>query len=174
MRLWQHPSWADNKSYQCKPIRRQQDNPRDNRASTEASSARQQCRGFADNCHGWRDLLLSTPAGRQWGSPVAAPRCQPRCAQWDGQIAWDQGSTHIAEAVPRAVTKSQECVAVAAHPLPVPYSGRAGDNASCGAIRGARRCGDGEAGWQELLPRAVHAGSAPAFTGGAAAQPWER
>lgn len=72
------------------------------------------------------------------------------------------------------MTKSKECVAKAEHPLPVPCSGRVGDNSSCGAIRGARQCGDSEARWQKLLPRAVHAGSAPAFTGGAAAQPWER
>lgn len=94
------------------------------------------------------------------------------CAQRGGQIAWNRGN--VAEAVPCAGTKSRERVAVAAHPLPAPCSGRAGDSASCGAIRGARRRGDGEAGWQELLPRAVHAGSAPAFAGGAAAQPWER
>lgn len=74
MRLWQRPSWVDNKSYQCKPIRRQQDNPRDNPASTEASSAPWQCHGFTDNCHGRRDRAFANTCrvavGRQWGGPT--------------------------------------------------------------------------------------------------------
>lgn len=88
MRLWQHPSWVDNKSYQCKPIRRQQDNPCDNRASTEASSARRQCCRFTDSCHGWRDRAFANTCreavGQQWGSPMMAATVCP--VDWAGSM----------------------------------------------------------------------------------------
>lgn len=65
----QHLSQGDNKSYQCKPIRKQQDNPRDNLASTEASSAPCQCCGFTDKCYGWGDCGCAGTCRLPGGSP---------------------------------------------------------------------------------------------------------
>jgi len=72
-RRWQHLSQGDNKSYQCKPIRRQQDNPRDNPADTEASSALCQRCGFTDKCHGWRDCVCAGTCRLPRGGPPLLP-----------------------------------------------------------------------------------------------------
>lgn len=81
-RRWQHLSQGDNKSYQCKPICRQRDNPRDNPASAEASSAPCQCCGFTDKCHGWRDRVCAGTCWLPGGGPPApllpTPALRPR------------------------------------------------------------------------------------------------
>lgn len=101
---WQHLSQGDDKSYQCKPIRRQEDNPRDNPARAEASSSPCQCCGFTDKCHGWRDplpscLTLSRGCGSCQVQAGVSQRQWPWCAWWK-EPAWSgtrQGDTWIDE-----------------------------------------------------------------------------
>lgn len=119
VRCWQHLSQGDNKSYQRKPIRRQQDNPHDNPASAEASSAPCQCCGFTDKCHSGGTVSVPAPASSREVAPPPAHPCPvavgatrarpgmtqqswPWCAWWDEQTEWSwsvrwQGSTWIGE-----------------------------------------------------------------------------